>query len=155
MRKFFVAHWYCLMEKSSTINYRNNLLKDTIELYDLKHCGKKDKNATKKNIFRKLLCHELQKRMFFIWWYFYTLLFQVFILKVIFFDNLAGPWSSQNAFSYILSTFFMHQLLTYFFRFFVKNQTFDIFLNLPFLDKTFMQAVCIIGWEHVFKSFEY
>ena len=154
MRKFFVANWYRLMDKSSAINYRNNLLKDTIELYDLKHCGKKDKNTTKKTFF--VSCDVMScKRMFFIWWYFYTLLFQVFILKVIFFDNLAGPWSSQNAFSYILSTFFMHQLLTYFFRFFVKNHTFDIFLNLPFLDKTFMQAVCIIGWEHVFKDFEY
>ena len=38
------------MDKSSAINYRNNLLKDTIELYDLKHCGKKDKNATIKSI---------------------------------------------------------------------------------------------------------
>ena len=34
-----------------------------IELYDLKHCGKKDKNATK-NICSKLGCHELQKNVF-------------------------------------------------------------------------------------------
>ena len=51
------------MDKSSAIIYRNNLLKDMIEPYDLKHCGKKDKNATK-NICSKLGCHELQKNVF-------------------------------------------------------------------------------------------